>query len=956
MMKHIAAFITALAFFSGSMNLCFAESAPEEISIEVPYTKSTLESSDFGMTALYTDDTFTDTLENTEVKYGDKVYASDGEKNYIITPVITYISATDKQGYYFDFDGNLETDTERGQYNKINISGDVGELVFLDDGTIDITPQTTVKDNEQYTSTAKYMFEKPFTLAKDKHWQLKMRYTGRIKMGMILTPKATWGSVSNSIGIFEFRPNVISPGGRADTNDSAYKTVWSSSDVVMENKETDGEYRIYLNVSADGGNTWKGEKMFDPEKKYPGFDCDIEYAFSWSNYTTAFNGIFDYLYIIPNVGFESAMDFVQRYCGLLSGTIENPGTELIAEAVNAYKDLDNDVKAELVRGEYDMLMKLGKQLATGDCSVSSFCGKKLSVESGDGTASNPYRAKVDVDYKKTEITTNDVVLSDQWADAEINAQLPGFINEVTLKVTSAQNTAEYIITVYPLNENSLSEFEAMVFIMENKDLFRKTEVTASDKAVIEVALNKFLNLPEASKAELNRGEREFLENLYLSTILESINAADTPEQMSEASQNELGLFIINEYMAGYLFKVRPTGGFADIESLNTAYKSAVIINDINDGKEISVVIEENEELLKEDGIDIKADYALLSDGEKTKFAEVMQSADFFTGKTIARTLRESIIMAEIKYADSPLSLKNAVMGTNSAGTVINNNFELIAADTTKYNALSNPENAFTYMFADISKITKFEDIADVFNSACVSAKNAENTGKPQTSYPLGGGGGGGSSSSRSNKGGASIAANPSSVPSNQGTSAAESAGSSFADVENHWGKSYIISLTGKGIISGYEDNTFRPDKTVTRAEFIKLVLNALNINGSTDKKFNDVNENDWYYEYINRAVGAGIIMGSDDNNIYPDHEISREDAAVIIYRNIKDKINFPNKTFSFKDGDQISDYCLEAVNDMAYAGIVSGKGSNKFYPKDVMTRAEAAALISNTIDYIQGGK
>ena len=64
---------------------------------------------------------------------------------------------------------------------------------------------------------------------------------------------------------------------------------------------------------------------------------------------------------------------------------------------------------------------------------------------------------------------------------------------------------------------------------------------------------------------------------------------------------------------------------------------------------------------------------------------------------------------------------------------------------------------------------------------------------------------------------------------------------------------------------------------------------------------------------------------------------------------------FPNKTFSFKDEEQISDYCIEAVNDMAYAGIISGKGSNKFCPKDGLTRAEAATLISNTMDYIQGG-
>ena len=360
-----------------------------------------------------------------------------------------------------------------------------------------------------------------------------------------------------------------------------------------------------------------------------------------------------------------------------------------------------------------------------------------------------------------------------------------------------------------------------------------------------------------------------------------------------------------------------------------------------------------QDLLKENGIDIKADYELLSDGEKAKLAEILNADDFFKGKTVARTFRESIIMAEVKYADSSLSLKNAVLGTDSSGKVINNNFELIGADKAKYNALSTPEKVFNHMFPKVSGIVKFEDIAVVFNNACTSAKDAEKS--DNLKKPTGGGSGGGGNTS-SGKGGAALAGGALPVPEQNNNTEKNNSGINFSDIENHWGKRYILSLAEKGFISGYDDNTFRPDKPVIRAEFVKLVLNALNITGSSDKKFNDVSENDWYFEYISRAVGAGIITGSDDNNVYPEREISREDAAVIIYRNIKDKVNFPNKTFSFKDGEEISDYCIEAVNDMAYAGIISGKGSNKFYPGDTMTRAEAAALISNTIDYIQEEK
>lgn len=953
-MKHIAAFITALAFFTGGVNLCFAKDVPTEINVEIPYTKNTPVSSDFGMDTLYTDDTFTETAKNTEVKYGDRVYASNGGEKYIINPVITYVSDVDKQGFYFDFDGNLETDTEKGLYNKINIEGDCGELKFLNDGTVDITPQTEVKAKENYTSSAKYVFEQPFSLKGNKHWQIRMRYTNRSKIGLILSAKDLWSLKSNSVGIYENRPNFIS-NKRLDVMKSEYTTIWNSADVLIENKENeDGEYRTYLDVSSDGGNTWKGQIMYyDAAVPYWEKDTDIVYAFSWPAGTNAFNGIFDYLYIIPSVGFNEAMNFIQSYDELLSGVTENPSSALIGEAVDAYENLSNDAKSELTRGEYEVLMKLGKKLASGDCTVSEFCGEKLNAESGDGTAQNPYRARVDVDYKKTEISAADVVLADRWADAEVNTKLNGFINEVPLTVKSGENTAHYIVTVFPLKENSISDANAAAFISARKDLFRKTEVTASDKRIIEETLNEFLNLPESAKAELNRGEKEFLENLYLSVILESINEADTPEKMIAASQNELGIYTINECMAKYLINVKPTGGFADIASLDRAYKSASIVNDINEKKEIVTVINDNADLLKENGIDIKADYELLSDGEKAKLAEILNADDFFKGKTVARTFRESIIMAEVKYADSSLSLKNAVLGTDSSGKVINNNFELIGADKAKYNALSTPEKVFNHMFPKVSGIVKFEDIAVVFNNACTSAKDAEKS--DNLKKPTGGGSGGGGNTS-SGKGGAALAGGALPVPEQNNNTEKNNSGINFSDIENHWGKRYILSLAEKGIISGYDDNTFRPDKPVIRAEFVKLVLNALNITGSSDKKFNDVSENDWYFEYISRAVGAGIITGSDDNNVYPEREISREDAAVIIYRNIKDKVNFPNKTFSFKDGEEISDYCIEAVNDMAYAGIISGKGSNKFYPGDTMTRAEAAALISNTIDYIQEEK
>ena len=405
-------------------------------------------------------------------------------------------------------------------------------------------------------------------------------------------------------------------------------------------------------------------------------------------------------------------------------------------------------------------------------------------------------------------------------------------------------------------------------------------------------------------------------------------------------------------MAKYLISVKPKDGFSDVAEFEKLYNEAKTADLIYSGEDIEKIIEDNKDFLKEDGIDISENYGALSETKRKKFAELVKNSDFANGKTLARNLRETMIMAEVRCADSASSLKNAVMGTDQTGKTVNNNFEIIGASRTDYDALKDGDSAFVYMYKSISDTTVFDDLKALFASACENASQDE--AKNSCSGGIGGnGGGGGSGSGSSGRSNAGIASKT--APVIPVTKNDNAAGKTFADIENHWGKNYILSLVKKNVISGYTDGTFRPDALVTRAEFIKMLIGAFDIQGSSDRTFGDVSENDWYYDYIQKAVGAGIINGSSDGNVYPSNDISREDAAVMMYRHIKAEIKFPNKTFSFKDEEQISDYCIEAVNDMAYAGIISGKGSNKFCPKDGLTRAEAATLISNTMDYIQGG-
>ncbi|WP_270506128.1 S-layer homology domain-containing protein, partial [Paraclostridium sordellii] len=80
------------------------------------------------------------------------------------------------------------------------------------------------------------------------------------------------------------------------------------------------------------------------------------------------------------------------------------------------------------------------------------------------------------------------------------------------------------------------------------------------------------------------------------------------------------------------------------------------------------------------------------------------------------------------------------------------------------------------------------------------------------------------------------------------------------DIDGHWAKNQI----------SYEDNTFRPDKQITRAEFVKLVNKYFGFNDKGVSNFKDINKNNWYYNDVCIAIKAGYINGYEDNTFRPD--------------------------------------------------------------------------------------
>jgi len=168
----------------------------------------------------------------------------------------------------------------------------------------------------------------------------------------------------------------------------------------------------------------------------------------------------------------------------------------------------------------------------------------------------------------------------------------------------------------------------------------------------------------------------------------------------------------------------------------------------------------------------------------------------------------------------------------------------------------------------------------------------------------------------------------------------------LSDINDHWAKDYIMQLVSEGVASGYDDGTFRPNNPVTRAEFIKMVVSAFGyqINETpSNLEFADVTNSDWFAPYVEAATDADIVDGYSDGTFRPAKTINRAEAMKILMAAAGiDTAILPNIKFpDVNENDWFAPYVLKAKE----LGIVSGYADGRFGPGDDMTRSQVAKVI-----------
>ncbi|WP_261303963.1 S-layer homology domain-containing protein [Paenibacillus andongensis] len=172
----------------------------------------------------------------------------------------------------------------------------------------------------------------------------------------------------------------------------------------------------------------------------------------------------------------------------------------------------------------------------------------------------------------------------------------------------------------------------------------------------------------------------------------------------------------------------------------------------------------------------------------------------------------------------------------------------------------------------------------------------------------------------------------------------------LSDIAGHWAEANIKQGISLGIVSGYPDSTFKPNHTVTRAEFAVMLMSTLKPqgNGAALTFADKANIGAWAQKSVAQAVQAGIIAGYEDGTFRPNAEITRAEMAVMLAKAMTPSVD-TNAAAGFADDKDIPTWAKSAVTSLKKLGLVEGKEGNKFDPSGQTTRAEAVTILLKTL-------
>ncbi|QMV42328.1 S-layer homology domain-containing protein [Cohnella cholangitidis] len=185
----------------------------------------------------------------------------------------------------------------------------------------------------------------------------------------------------------------------------------------------------------------------------------------------------------------------------------------------------------------------------------------------------------------------------------------------------------------------------------------------------------------------------------------------------------------------------------------------------------------------------------------------------------------------------------------------------------------------------------------------------------------------------------------------------------FADIQSHWSRQEVEVLASRNIVSGVSAGKFEPNRLLTRAEAVKLLLSLMRQSGNlpdqpgTGANFKDVRGSAWYAADVAAASAIGIIQGAN-GRFRPHDEITREELVSMIARTGVIPATMDSDESSawlapYRDARSISIWALPAMRFAVEQGWLKGRTASTLSPQGKLSRAEAAVILYRLLDQLQ---
>ena len=170
----------------------------------------------------------------------------------------------------------------------------------------------------------------------------------------------------------------------------------------------------------------------------------------------------------------------------------------------------------------------------------------------------------------------------------------------------------------------------------------------------------------------------------------------------------------------------------------------------------------------------------------------------------------------------------------------------------------------------------------------------------------------------------------------------------FNDMTNHWADRYVKSMAAKHVVNGVGNGKYNPEASVTRAEFVKMLVGVKDVplNGAPSF-YTDVNDADWFKPYVDAAYANGLVYGGTTSSFMPDQTATRLEMMMMLSYAIDDEITKEEAEeilSKFADQEEVAELHRMDIAKVVKAGLITGS-DGKLLLEDGLKRSEAATVM-----------